>query len=154
MNRKYPKLWLSWEIDWPSKPASDIHCLYSEGMLAPLIHPTSISASFRMLSGKGCFARMSEMARRPPGLRIRKISWKTAGFSGSGTRLITQFEQTMSAMPFGSTIDVMLDLTFVPLLMDLLEYYWSNSQTRRSYSLPVQHSSAPAPACYRSYRRR
>src|ERR1700733_9438778 len=86
-------------------------------MLAPLMHPTNMATFFLICSGKGCFARISEIATRPPGLRIRKISWKTAGFSASGTRLITQFEQTMSAIPSGSAIDVMLDFTFVPPLV-------------------------------------
>ena len=50
---------------------------------------------------------MSETATRPPGLRMRKISRKTAGLSAA--RLMTQLEITQSAEPSASGVRSMVE---------------------------------------------
>jgi len=66
----------------------------SFNVAAPPIQPQMRASFFLISSGSLAVATISEMAIRPPGLRTRNASSKTANFSGE--RLITQFEMMTS----------------------------------------------------------
>jgi len=70
--------------------------------MAPAMQPTYAITSWAISCGSGFFNTRSLTASRPPGLRTRAISRKTAGLSGA--RLMTQLLITQSAEASGKGI--------------------------------------------------
>jgi hypothetical protein len=95
----------------PWNPFSLRNRIYFSLTLHPAMQPTYRATFRRRFSGNGFRASISEIATLPPRLSSRLISAKTAGFSASGTRFMTQLEMMQSAMPASSGTDVILPST-------------------------------------------
>src|SRR5262249_21608926 len=74
----------------PEKPAAVSIASNRPNSVAPEMQLACAPTDSASVSGTGFSATASEIAKRPPDLRTRKASAKTAGLSGD--KLITQFE--------------------------------------------------------------